>query len=186
MITSAFRLEGGKTRRSCSADLLSPSSLQVVVDAVTRTAALAPGTAVRSGEETKVVLTTKERGTNLIGTEPSFKRSVCFYSFSMSWLQLRSQQPKTHNFPVENSDFWIQSFATKNLRAPGQTFFLVPSCIRKKGGGKMTRTVDWPLYILFSGVFKPLKTNHTVHYNIPKASIFLCSTTSVSNLGVIN
>lgn len=44
-------------------------SLQVVVEAATRTAAMAQATPVRNGRETKVLLTTREAGTNLIGTE---------------------------------------------------------------------------------------------------------------------
>lgn len=43
--------------------------LQVVVEAATRTAAMAQATPVRNGKATKVLLTTRERGTNLIGTE---------------------------------------------------------------------------------------------------------------------
>ncbi|KAM9350611.1 nuclear pore membrane glycoprotein 210 [Symphorus nematophorus] len=41
---------------------------EVVVEAATRTAAMAQATPVRNGKETKVLLTTRERGTNLIGT----------------------------------------------------------------------------------------------------------------------
>ncbi|XP_026223610.1 nuclear pore membrane glycoprotein 210 isoform X2 [Anabas testudineus] len=41
---------------------------EVVVEATTRTAAMAQATPVRNGKETKVLLTTRERGTNLIGT----------------------------------------------------------------------------------------------------------------------
>lgn len=44
-------------------------SLQVVVEAATRTAVMAQATPVRNGKETKVLLTTREAGTNLIGTE---------------------------------------------------------------------------------------------------------------------
>lgn len=39
------------------------------MEATTRTAAMAQATPVRNGKETKVLLTTRERGTNLIGTE---------------------------------------------------------------------------------------------------------------------
>lgn len=38
----------------------------------TRTAAMAQATPVRNGKETKVLLTTKERGTNLIGIDLLF------------------------------------------------------------------------------------------------------------------
>ncbi|KAM7411620.1 hypothetical protein PAMA_021552 [Pampus argenteus] len=41
---------------------------EVVVEAPTRTAAMAQATPIRNGKETKVLLTTRERGTNLIGT----------------------------------------------------------------------------------------------------------------------
>ncbi|XP_076022576.1 nuclear pore membrane glycoprotein 210 [Genypterus blacodes] len=41
---------------------------EVVVEAVTRTTAAGQNTPVRYGKETKVLLTTRERGTNLIGT----------------------------------------------------------------------------------------------------------------------
>ncbi|XP_047462867.1 nuclear pore membrane glycoprotein 210 isoform X2 [Mugil cephalus] len=41
---------------------------EVVVEAPTRTAAMAQATPVRHGKETRVLLTTRERGTNLIGT----------------------------------------------------------------------------------------------------------------------
>ncbi|XP_044066781.1 nuclear pore membrane glycoprotein 210 isoform X1 [Siniperca chuatsi] len=41
---------------------------EVVVEATTRTAAMAQATPVRNGKETKVLLTTREKGTNLIGT----------------------------------------------------------------------------------------------------------------------
>ncbi|XP_067383479.1 nuclear pore membrane glycoprotein 210 isoform X2 [Channa argus] len=41
---------------------------EVVVETATRTAAMAQATPVRNGKETKVLLTTRERGTNLIGT----------------------------------------------------------------------------------------------------------------------
>ncbi|TKS77795.1 Nuclear pore membrane glycoprotein 210 [Collichthys lucidus] len=41
---------------------------EVVVEASVRTAAMAQATPVRNGKETKVLLTTRERGTNLIGT----------------------------------------------------------------------------------------------------------------------
>ncbi|KAE8293658.1 Nuclear pore membrane glycoprotein 210 [Larimichthys crocea] len=41
---------------------------EVVVEASMRTAAMAQATPVRNGKETKVLLTTRERGTNLIGT----------------------------------------------------------------------------------------------------------------------
>lgn len=41
---------------------------EVVVETPTRTAAMAQATPVRNGKETKVLLTTKDRGTNLIGT----------------------------------------------------------------------------------------------------------------------
>ncbi|XP_073327221.1 nuclear pore membrane glycoprotein 210 [Pagrus major] len=41
---------------------------EVLVEASTRTAAMAQATPVKNGKETKVLLTTRERGTNLIGT----------------------------------------------------------------------------------------------------------------------
>ncbi|XP_044207721.1 nuclear pore membrane glycoprotein 210 [Thunnus albacares] len=41
---------------------------EVVVEAATRTAAMAQATPIRNGKETKVHLTTREAGTNLIGT----------------------------------------------------------------------------------------------------------------------
>ncbi|KAM9856209.1 nuclear pore membrane glycoprotein 210 [Aulostomus maculatus] len=41
---------------------------EVVVEAATRTTAVAQATPIRNGQETKVLLTTRERGTNLIGT----------------------------------------------------------------------------------------------------------------------
>nr|XP_015823657.2 nuclear pore membrane glycoprotein 210 isoform X1 [Nothobranchius furzeri] len=41
---------------------------EVVVEAPTKTTAMAQATPVRAGKETKVLLTTRERGTNLIGT----------------------------------------------------------------------------------------------------------------------
>ncbi|GLD74208.1 nuclear pore membrane glycoprotein 210 isoform X1, partial [Lates japonicus] len=40
----------------------------VIVEAATRTAAMAQAAPVRNGKETIVLLTTRERGTNLIGT----------------------------------------------------------------------------------------------------------------------
>lgn len=39
------------------------------MEAATRTAAMSQATPVRNGKETKVLLTTRERGNNLIGTE---------------------------------------------------------------------------------------------------------------------
>ncbi|XP_035513048.1 nuclear pore membrane glycoprotein 210 isoform X2 [Morone saxatilis] len=42
--------------------------IEVVVEAATRTAAMAQATPVRNGKASKVLLTTRERGTNLIGT----------------------------------------------------------------------------------------------------------------------
>ncbi|CAK6957463.1 LOW QUALITY PROTEIN: nuclear pore membrane glycoprotein 210 [Scomber scombrus] len=41
---------------------------EVIVEAATKTAAMAQATPIRNGKETKVLLTTRERGTNLIGT----------------------------------------------------------------------------------------------------------------------
>ncbi|GLD74210.1 nuclear pore membrane glycoprotein 210 isoform X1 [Lates japonicus] len=41
---------------------------EVIVEAATRTAAMAQAAPVRNGKETIVLLTTRERGTNLIGT----------------------------------------------------------------------------------------------------------------------
>ncbi|XP_070695859.1 nuclear pore membrane glycoprotein 210 isoform X2 [Pempheris klunzingeri] len=41
---------------------------EVVIEAPSRTAAVAQSTPVRNGKETKVLLTTREKGTNLIGT----------------------------------------------------------------------------------------------------------------------
>ncbi|XP_028266011.1 nuclear pore membrane glycoprotein 210 [Parambassis ranga] len=49
---------------------------EVVIEAPTRTAAMAQPTPVRTGKETKVLLTTRERGTNLIGTCSSAQTEV--------------------------------------------------------------------------------------------------------------
>lgn len=43
---------------------------QVVVEAATKTTAMAQAAPLRNGRETKVLLSTREKGTNLIGSEP--------------------------------------------------------------------------------------------------------------------
>lgn len=43
----------------------------MVVEATPRVTAMAQPTPVRNGKETKVLVTTRERGTNLIGTDPT-------------------------------------------------------------------------------------------------------------------
>lgn len=58
-------------------DVVASSFPQVVVEAATRTAAMAQAAPLRNGRETKVLLTTREKGSNLIGTEPA----TCFSEY---------------------------------------------------------------------------------------------------------
>lgn len=60
----------GRFSSSCARrDFCFVFSVQVVVEAARRTAATAQPTPVRHGKESKVLLSTRERGTNLIGTK---------------------------------------------------------------------------------------------------------------------
>lgn len=78
---------------NCAAEDLTvtPSSFpQVVVEAARKTAAMAQAAPLRNGRETKVLLTTGEKGTNLIGSKPT----CCFDSnFYFVFVSLRLTCP---------------------------------------------------------------------------------------------
>nr|XP_029132383.1 nuclear pore membrane glycoprotein 210 [Labrus bergylta] len=107
--------------------------IEVVVNAPTRTAAMAQPTPVRIGQETKVLLTTRERGTHLIGSCSSAQTEA------ISQLQPQTSVSCHLSFTSDAVDFPANDVFTKHTSFDTSTGLYTCSISQLPGTEQQTR-----------------------------------------------